>query len=305
MNPGDVLKVSITDPAGRVHDDGHGPDHGPDRLHGRQRGQRVHGHQLPDLRRDTAHLPRRVQHRQPAEPGAWAALEGGVLMQQEIGHFEACNSVTNAPPDQPGRRHLHRPERIPDLHGRFGGQERRRRGPVRSQHRHLPELHDRGHDGPVACPTDNAGSGALCEFSDGECFPAGEPGRNDNGVATKEHRRSPGAWTISSRTVTWTSTEPATRPAPGPNGSANHPTAFRYIGPFTGSGKPYPQIQFETDAPASESLCNTTTGTDCVREAAGFEVLSVLDADQQGDHQGRAHAQGGLRLELRQRHLPA
>src|SRR6266536_1688855 len=25
----------------------------------------------------------------------WAALEGGVLMQQEIGHFESCNSVAN------------------------------------------------------------------------------------------------------------------------------------------------------------------------------------------------------------------
>ena len=28
----------------------------------------------------------------------WAALEGGVLMQQEIGHFEPCSSVTNAFP---------------------------------------------------------------------------------------------------------------------------------------------------------------------------------------------------------------
>ena len=28
----------------------------------------------------------------------WAALEGGVLMEQEIGHFEACNSVTNQDP---------------------------------------------------------------------------------------------------------------------------------------------------------------------------------------------------------------
>ena len=28
----------------------------------------------------------------------WAALEGGVLMQQEIGHSEVCNSVTNQDP---------------------------------------------------------------------------------------------------------------------------------------------------------------------------------------------------------------
>jgi hypothetical protein len=28
----------------------------------------------------------------------WAALEGGVLMQQEIGHGEVCNAVTNKDP---------------------------------------------------------------------------------------------------------------------------------------------------------------------------------------------------------------
>jgi hypothetical protein len=28
----------------------------------------------------------------------WAALEGGVLMEQEIGHFEPCASLTNAQP---------------------------------------------------------------------------------------------------------------------------------------------------------------------------------------------------------------
>ena len=28
----------------------------------------------------------------------WAALEGGVLMEQEIGHFESCDSLTNADP---------------------------------------------------------------------------------------------------------------------------------------------------------------------------------------------------------------
>ena len=48
-----------------------------------------------------------------------------------------------------------------------------------------------------------------------------------------------------------------------PNGTANHPTAFRYVGPFDAAGNPYPQIQFETDVPASEFLCNTTTGANC------------------------------------------
>ena len=33
----------------------------------------------------------------------WAALEGGVLMQQEIGHSEVCNSVNNQDPFTPSR----------------------------------------------------------------------------------------------------------------------------------------------------------------------------------------------------------
>ncbi len=56
----------------------------------------------------------------------WAALEGGVLMQQEIGHGEVCNSVTNKDPAvNPGRSHrLHRPEYLRHLRGRRGRPER-------------------------------------------------------------------------------------------------------------------------------------------------------------------------------------
>ena len=58
----------------------------------------------------------------------WAALEGGVLMQQEIGHGEVCNSVTNQDPAvNPGRSHgLHRPECLRHLRRRLGRPERDR-----------------------------------------------------------------------------------------------------------------------------------------------------------------------------------
>ena len=51
----------------------------------------------------------------------WAALEGGVLMQQEIGHSEVCNSVKNQDPViNPVRSHdLQRPERLRHLRGRI------------------------------------------------------------------------------------------------------------------------------------------------------------------------------------------
>jgi hypothetical protein len=54
-----------------------------------------------------------------------------------------------------------------------------------------------------------------------------------------------------------------------PDGTRNHPTAFEYIGPFTTGGASYPQIQYETNVPQSESLCDVTTGSGCAVKPAG------------------------------------
>ena len=56
----------------------------------------------------------------------WAALEGGVLMQQEIGHSEVCNSVTNKDPFSLLQRRpdLQRPERLRHLRRRDRRPER-------------------------------------------------------------------------------------------------------------------------------------------------------------------------------------
>ena len=56
---------------------------------------------------------------------------------------------------------------------------------------------------------------------------------------------------LSYQTTTW------------PNGTSATPTSFRYVGPFDPSGHSYPQIQFETDAPASAFLCNVFNGNNC------------------------------------------
>ena len=59
----------------------------------------------------------------------WAALEGGVLMEQEIGHSEVCNSVTQPGPVHrvlPGWPVLQRPERLRHLRGRLGRADRHR-----------------------------------------------------------------------------------------------------------------------------------------------------------------------------------
>ena len=40
-----------------------------------------------------------------------------------------------------------------------------------------------GPNGPVACPTNDSASGALCEFADGYCFQKGTRTALVNGVA--------------------------------------------------------------------------------------------------------------------------
>ena len=121
----------------------------------------------------------------------------------------------------------------------------------------------------MACPTNSAASGALCEFADGYCFPQGTRTATVNGVAVTETSAAnqcfadryqngdldfdgldyvPGAW---------------------PDGSSNHPSSFAYAGPFQRNGQPYPQVQFETDVGGSSSLCDPTTGAGCTTPPIG------------------------------------
>jgi len=101
-----------------------GLDDPPERLHG---GERPEGFmELPTPRP----LPALLQLAMPSTTRPlsrtrlpWAALEGGVLMEQEIGHFEACGSVRNSCLIRrlPGRPDLQRPQHVPDLCRRSEG----------------------------------------------------------------------------------------------------------------------------------------------------------------------------------------
>ena len=63
-----------------------------------------------------------------------------------------------------------------------------------------------------------------------------------------------------------------------PNGSRNHPTAFEYAGPFQANGKPYPQIQFETDVGGVGDPLQHHDRCGLHRPADRLEVLPVLVA---------------------------
>lgn len=199
----------------------------------------------------------------------WAALEGGVLMQDEVGHFETCSSVAN----QLGFAFANNGQSFSDpnvYQTCIGGAE---------GHGTTGEGCDlttftcanaetQGLTGPQACPTTDPASGALCEFSDANCMPAGPRPVTSNGKAETI------SWPISgcqdnafqngdldfdgnSYIADW------------PDGSPTHPTPFRYLGPFDAQGQPYPSIQFETDAAGSEFLCNVGTGSGCTAPPLG------------------------------------
>ena len=85
----------------------------------------------------------------------WAALEGGVLMQQEIGHGESCSSVSSklgfATSFGDGSSYVD-PNVYEICVGGIEGSGKKGEGPLQPQHRHLQGRHHRGHDRPDGLP---------------------------------------------------------------------------------------------------------------------------------------------------------
>jgi hypothetical protein len=263
MSGGDVLKVSISDPAAgfttRITDVTTGQS-------GFMVASAANGFMNTNYQTcagtpHTFHAEYSTASQQNQVP--WAALEGGVLMQQEIGHFESCNSVTNAMPVSLFGGAFSDPNVFQTCMGGSEGKKATGEGPCDASTGVCQNSTTEGTTGPVACPSNNAGSGQLCEFSDGECFPQGNRVVTINGKAKKEHAPVAGCLDNFFQNGDLDFDGTGYQPNTWPNGSANQPTSFRYIGPFDAAGKSYPQIQFETDAPGSEFLCNTTTGVNC------------------------------------------
>jgi len=200
----------------------------------------------------------------------WAALEGGVLMQQEIGHAEVCNQVTNKDPFSfsSGGQSFSDPNVFDTCNGGTEGPGAKGEGPCDAQGI-CQNATTQGPNGPVACPTNDSNSGAACEFADGSCFQKGTRTATVNGSPVTEFSAAnfclAGRFQNGDLDFDGTSYQSFT----WPDGSKNHPTAFDYAGPFLANGKLYPQIQFETNVGASEALCNTTTGAGCTVKPAG------------------------------------
>ena len=203
----------------------------------------------------------------------WAALEGGVLMQTEIGHAETCATVSNLLGTDAGVPFLpFDPQTFQTCNGGMEGPDSTvGEGPCNFVTGNCTGATT---EGGGACPSENFASGNLCEFSDAECHPAGSrpvsPDVTFGGVSQV-------SWPIAMCGQNYTQNGDLDFDGTGyrpdwPDGTANHPTPFRYAGPFDAAGNPYPNIQFETDAAGSEALCNTANGEHCAvpPEGASF-----------------------------------
>jgi hypothetical protein len=202
----------------------------------------------------------------------WAALEGGVLMQQEIGHSEVCNSVTNQHPVNdsfPGGQSYSDPNVFDTCTGGSEGPNAVGEGPCDAATGVCQNPTTQGPAGPVACPNNNFNNGSNCEYADGACFQQGTRTATVNGVPTTEFSAANQCFAGRFQNGDLDFDGLDYVPNAWPDGTRNHPTAFEYAGPFQANGRPYPQIQFESNVGGSENLCNTATGAGCTEPPIG------------------------------------
>jgi hypothetical protein len=195
----------------------------------------------------------------------WADLEGGVLMQQEIGHGESCSSLANQHPFSTtfSDGTSYKDSKI--FETCMGGAEGKTavgEGPCNTSTGACTHSTTEGKNGPVACPDPNFLTGTVnCEFADGFCAPKGTRSVTINGNAATESFRSNFCFQSEFQNGDLDFDGNSYLPD-WPNGTKNFPQTFKYAGPFT-HGHTYAQVQYETDIGASESLCNINTGVGC------------------------------------------
>jgi len=270
MNPGDVLKVSITDPGAGFTTTVQDVTTGRTGFMVASSANGFQNTSIADCSGTpfTFHAEYSSAKQQNQVP--WAALEGGVLMQQEIGHGESCSSVSSklgfATSFGDGSSYVD-PKVYQVCNGGTEGSGKKGEGPCNVNTGNCTGATAQGKTGPKACPVKNAGTGQLCEFSDASCFPKGSRSVLIDGSPATESAPVAICYQNAFQNGDLDFDGLSYR-ADWPNGSSSFPTPMRYVGPFTG-GNTYPSIQFETDAAGSEGLCNVTTGHNCTAPPLG------------------------------------
>ena len=266
--------------AAGIHHDNTRFDHPSDRDHDRQRGQRLHEHQHRRLHGHPVHLPRRVQHGQAAEPGAVGRARG---RRADAAGDRSLRGLQLG--EEPGPVHVRSttysdPNVFDTCVGGSEGPGQTGEGPCDPTTGICQNPSTEGPNGPVACPTNDSTSGANCEFADGNCFQKGTRPVTIDGVPATESSDANQCFDNRYQNGDLDFDGLSYQASAWPNGTRNHPTAFEYAGPFQASGKPYPQIQFETNVGASEILCDTTTGSGCTVPPQGSKFYPFWSLSQ-------------------------
>jgi hypothetical protein len=270
INPGDVIQVSITDPSKgfttTIHDRTTGQT-------GWMTASAANGFMNSNL--NTCNGTPFTFHAEysTATAGAqvpWAALTGGVLMEQEIGHSEICGSLANQDPfalAYPDGSTVLDPDVYDSCVGGSDAANDAGEGPctMNSAFTDLcTSALTQGPSGPVGCANSSSTANVHCEFADGACFPQGSRTAfvDGNPVTYVSGANLCLANRFQNGDLDYDGADYV--PFTWPNGTSDHPTSFQYVGPFMASGQPYPQLQFETDASGSANLCNVGSGRGCV-----------------------------------------
>jgi hypothetical protein len=231
-----------------------------------------------------------IQNRVP-----WAALEGGVLMEQEIGHGEVCNSVTNQDPvniHYADGQSLSDPNVYDTCNGGSEGPNAVGEGPCNGS---TGVCQNATTQGGAACPSNNFASGLLCEYADGNCFQQGSRTITVDGVTETATSRANECYNNRFQNGDL-DFDGQSYQADWPNGSSNYPQTFQYAGPFTAAGHTYPSVQFETDVGGSSADCNVATGAGCAAPPTGANFYPFWSLGAAGSGSNRVAANGTLCL---------
>ena len=171
MSPGDVLEVSISDPAGGLFVEVHDLTTGQTGWMQASAGNGFANTNIADCSGNpyTFHAEYDTAAQQNQVP--WAAAKGGVLMEQEIGHDESCNSLAARDPfsvTYADGSSFTDPFTYDVCKGGVEGPGATGEGPCNENR--PSNATTQGFDGPAACPSSDSSSGYLCEFSDAFYF---------------------------------------------------------------------------------------------------------------------------------------
>jgi len=291
IRPGDMLAVSVTDPARGLTATVRDLSTGQTGSMTASAANGFMGTNIADCSGTPFSFHAEYSTAQVQNQVPWAALEGGVLMEQEIGHGEVCGSLANSDPFSaayPGGQSYSDPNVYDSCAGGSEGANAGGEGPCSGVI--CQNATTQGPTGPVACPANDATSGALCEFADGYCFPQGTRTAQLNGVPVTEVSRANECYNNRFQNGDLDFDGQSYQPD-WPSGSRNFPTTFQYLGPFTGGGQTYPQVQFETNVGGSSNLCNVATGAGCTAPPISakfypFWSLSPLSGSLRGRTRG-------------------